>query len=282
MTIETFQRNSTPEAHPALMNGNYPEFKLFHRERGRDLYDFGATFLVVTKDGRFPAQARKKGTIHSRGPTANWISAYWFQKLADVFPNHLITSEVNYYPSLCLDYAQQLAGRSMLVKKTTPLSIRGKVHGYLAGEAWQEYQKTGCVGGISLPAGMVEAQRLPAPLFVLRHSETPAGEEVWPGEHSSDELAEKLKRASLKLYYQAWRKARNQGVLVVETAFEFGLCDEQLLLIGDCLTPRNSTFWALETYRPGVPQAALTEESLLDLLIQKPYLGWSSRQVAFN
>jgi phosphoribosylaminoimidazole-succinocarboxamide synthase len=152
----------------------------------------------------------------------------------------------------------------MLVKKATPLSVRCVVRGYLTGEGWQEYRETGGMAGIRLPSGMVESQRLPAPLFIPFVKEAPQGIGFAALEELCGKmLAERVRRAALNIYFQAWKMARNRGVLIVESTFEFGIHEGAVLQIDECITPYSSLFWSLETYKPGGPLPALGKEFLL-------------------
>jgi phosphoribosylaminoimidazole-succinocarboxamide synthase len=205
-----------------------------------------------------------EGTIPGKGQAVTQMSAHWFQRLREVFPNHFISADVNDFPVPCRAYVEQLAGRSMLVKKATPLPVRCVVRGYLTGEGWQEYRETGGLAGIRLPSGMVESQRLPAPLFIPCVEGAPQGigfpalEELF-----GRMLAEKLRSAALNIYFQSWKMARHRGVLIVESTFEFGINEGAVLQIDECITPYSSLFWSLETYKPGGPLPALDKEYLL-------------------
>jgi phosphoribosylaminoimidazole-succinocarboxamide synthase len=263
--MNDFHRKEMAEASLSVLSKTeFPGLTLFKRGQDKDIYVFGETLLVVATDRVAGSRVIIEGTIPGKGQAINQMSVYWFQRLGDVFPNHFISADVNDFPAACQAHAEQLAGRSMLVKKATPLPVRCVVHGYLTGEVWQEYQETGGMGGIMLPAGMVESQRLPAPLFIPCVEGTPQGigfaalEELF-----GRMLAEKLRSAALRIYYQAWKMARYRGILIVESAFEFGIYEGAVLLIDECITPYSSLFWSLNTYKPGGPLPALDKESLL-------------------
>jgi phosphoribosylaminoimidazole-succinocarboxamide synthase len=219
---------------------------------------------VVATDRAAGSRVIIEGTIPGKGQAVTQMSAHWFQRLREVFPNHFISADVNDFPVPCRAYVEQLAGRSMLVKKATPLPARCVVRGYLTGEGWQEYQETGGMGGIRLPSGMVESQRLPAPLFIPCVKEAPQGIGFAALEELCGRmLAEKLRSAALKIYFQAWKMARYRGILIVESTFEFGIYEGAILQIDECITPYSSLFWSLETYKPGGPLPALGKEFLL-------------------
>ena len=151
---------------PVTSKTEFPGLSLFKRGQDKDLYDFGEMLLVVSTDRMADSHVLVEGTSPGKGQMATQLSTYWFQRLQDVFPNHFVSADVNDFPEGCHAYSEQLAGRSMLVKKSLPLPLRCVVHGYLTGEVWQEYQNTGGLGGIKLPLGLVESQRLPAPIFM--------------------------------------------------------------------------------------------------------------------
>ena len=252
---------------PFISKTEFPGLPLFKRGQDKDLYDFGERILVVFTDRMAGSHVLIEGTSPVKGQMANQLSTYWFQRLQDVFPNHFVSADVNDFPEGCHAYSEQLAGRSMLVKKSLPLPIRCVVHGYLTGEVWQEYQNTGGLGGIKLPLGMVESQRLPAPIFMpYSKVESQYIDFSTLSELCGQALAGKVRSAALKIFYRAWKMARSRGVLVVESTFEFGQHQGEFLLIDECITPSSSLFWSLETYKTGSPLPLLDEASLLSLL----------------
>lgn len=263
----SYNKEKTEAPLPVVSKTEFPGLALFERGQDKDLYDFGETLLVVATDRVAGSRVIIEGTIPGKGQAVSQMSAYWFQRLGDVFPNHFISAKVSDFPAPCQAHAEQLTGRSMLVKKATPLPVKCVIRGYLTGEGWQEYLETGCLAGIRLPSGMVESQRLPAPLFIPYVEGAPRGigfaalEELF-----GRMLAEKLRSAALKIYFKAWKMARSRGVLIVESTFEFGVHEGEVLLIDDCITPYSSLFWSLETYKPGGPLPPLGEVSVLDFL----------------
>jgi len=252
---------------PVVSKTKLPRLTLFKRGQDKDLYDFGETLLVVATDRVAGSRVIIERTIPGKGQVVNQMSSFWFQRLREVFPNHFLSSDVNDFPEACQSHAEQLAGRSMLVKKATPLPVRCVVHGYLTGKTWQEYQETGGLAGIRLPSGMVESQRLPAPLFIPHVK----GESQGVGFAALEELcgkvlAEKVRTAALRIFLSAWKMARYRGILIVESTFEFGVHEGVVLLIDECITPYSSLFWPLETYKPGGTLPAMDEASVLDSL----------------
>lgn len=264
---DIFRREGPAASLPLVRETILPGLSLLKRGRNKDLYDLGETLLVVHTDrggnGSMPLEA----VIPGRGQLGNQLSAYWFQRLREVFPNHFLSADVEDFPAPCQPHAAQLAGRSMLVKKATPLPVRCLVRGYLTGEGWREYQRTGAMAGARLPSGMVESQRLPVPLFVPIVD----GAQVGTGFATLEAvcglvLAEKLRSAALHLYFKAWKIARYRGILIAESSFEFGLHEGALLLIDDCITPDTGRFWSLDSYKPGRSLPVLADAGLLSRL----------------
>jgi len=268
--INSHRKEAATTSSPVVSKTEFPELTLFKRGQEKDLYDLGETLLVVATDRVASSRVIIEGTIPGKGQAVNQMSAYWFQRLRDVFPNHFISADMCDFPAACQARAEQLAGRSLLVKKAIPLPVKCVVRGYLTGDGWQEYQETGGMGGIMLPSGMVESQRLPAPLFIPHVKDVPPGTGFTALEELFGRmLAEKLRSAALKIYFQAWKMARYRGVLIADTTFEFGIHEGAVLLIDECITPYSSLFWSLKTYKPGGPLPELDKEYLLATFVNR-------------
>jgi len=267
MKEEEMKNSYSKETLPIVSMTDFPDLALFKRGKEKDLYDFGKTLLMVSTDRVTCDRELEEGTVPGRGQMSTWMSAYWFQKLRKVFPNHFISTDIRDFPPACQAHAEQLAGRSMLVKKATPLPVRCVVRGYLTAEGWKEYLETGAMAGIGLPPGMVESQRLPGPLFIpyLKGTSQGAGFAALE-ELCGKMLSKKLRSAALNIYFKAWKVARRRGLLIVESTFEFGIYEGEVLLIDECITPYSSRFCSLDTYRPGGPLPDLKEEALLTSL----------------
>lgn len=250
--------------HPAVSRAKFSGLTLFKRGRAKELYDLGETLLVVHTDREARGEGSGERIIPGKGQVVNQMSAYWFQRLREVFPNHLISAELRDFPESCQAHAEYLEGRSMLVKKATPLPVKCLVRGYLTGAGWQEYQTTGGMAGTRLPPGMLESQRMPVPLFVpvIEGATGAAGFASLEALYGKV-VAEKLRSAALHLYFKAWKIARYRGLLIAESSFEFGLHEGSVLLIDECITPDTSLFWPLESYQPGGPQSAIDPAGLL-------------------
>jgi phosphoribosylaminoimidazole-succinocarboxamide synthase len=218
----------------------------------KDIYDFGDTLLMVAKDQALDPDTFKLETVPNKGTIATRQSSYWFKQLSEYCPHHFISDDVDDFPAPCSIYARFLRGRSMLVKKMRPVPVKFMVIGYLQGAAWQEYRETGKIAGNLLPSGMEKAQRLPAPIC-LPMLDVSAGREdqnLFP-EENSEFLNKTLSELATKLYFRAWKLVRNREVLLVSTIFRFGLCEDRIHLIGECITPDSSRFASPATNKRG-------------------------------
>lgn len=256
--------------------------KLIKRGKVRDMYDLGDQLLMVATDRISAFDVVMPEAIPGKGKILNQISLFWFEALAGIVANHVITADVTDYPQQCRQHADLLAGRSMLVRKTTPLTIECVVRGYISGSGWKSYQKKGIVCGIALPAGLLESQKLPEPIF------TPSTKEEL-GQHDINidfdeacrrigrDLAVQVRDLSLALYRKGSEMALAKGIIIADTKFEFGLRDGRLILIDEVLTPDSSRFWPLSTYRPGGPQASFDKQYLRDYLLS---IHWNQQPPA--
>ena len=209
--------------------------------------------------------------IPGKGRILTQLSKFWFSLMESLVPNHLIATEVKDFPVACHPYEQDLAGRSMLVKKAAPLPVECIVRGYLSGSGWKDYQQTGRVCGITLPKGLKESDRLDQPLFTpSTKAEAGTHDENIPVEEVVRRLgaavAERLAEVSLAVYEKARSLGEEKGIIIADTKFEFGFHDGGLLLIDEVLTPDSSRFWPKDQYRPGGPQASFDKQFLRDYL----------------
>lgn len=211
--------------------------------------------------------------IPDKGKVLTQLSAFWFARTSDLVPNHLLTMDVQAYPGDLRLHGEVLAGRSMLVRKTTPVPIECVARGYLSGSGWKEYVATGSVCGVQLPAGLRESDRLPTPIFTpatkadsghdINISETEAGRLV------GAELIARLRELTLALYSHGVSHAEARGIILADTKFEFGLVgDGQIILIDEVLTPDSSRYWPKDQYRPGGPQPSFDKQYVRDYLEQ--------------
>ncbi len=255
----------------AVRETNLPDIPLLGRGKVRDIYDMGEHLLIVASDRLSAFDVIMPDPIPDKGRVLTQISIYWFEKMQDITPNHLVAWEVGDFPAQLKQYADQLEGRSMLVKKCQPLAIEAIVRGYIAGSGWKDYQQTGQVCGYQLPKGMKESDRLEEPLF------TPSTKAEL-GEHDENislerareivgaELADQVAQRALAIYQRARELASKAGILIADTKFEFGVKDGQLLLIDEVLTPDSSRFWPADDYQPGRGQKSFDKQYARDYL----------------
>ena len=267
---------------PPVMTTSFSGLGPRHQGKVRDIYDLGEALLLVATDRISAFDVVMAEPIPDKGRILTQLSAFWFRHLADLTPNHLISLQVEDFPPACRPVAEMLRGRTMLVRKCQPLPVECIVRGYLSGSGWAEYRQGGAIGGLPLPPGLVESQKLPEPLF------TPSTKAEL-GTHDENisftamagrigaELAAKVRDLSLALYRRALEWAEPRGVIIADTKFEFGLADGtdgKLLLIDEVLTPDSSRFWPQEDYRPGGPQKSYDKQYLRDYLES---LGWNKQ-----
>jgi len=209
--------------------------------------------------------------IPGKGAILTQLSLFWFDLLGDIVENHLITAQVEEYPAVCRPYADQLRGRSMLVKKTRPLTIECIVRGYISGSFWSAYTKDTNVCGFALPVGMRESDKFERPLFTPStkaelgtHDENISLEEM--KKIVGDKMAGEIARISIELYQRAADYALQKGIIIADTKFELGFLDDRLILIDEVLTPDSSRFWPLDRYEPGKGQPSYDKQYLRDYL----------------
>lgn len=217
---------------------------LLKRCRHKDIYDFGDQLLVVANDNILNPYSNKMEHVSGKGMMATRLSSFWFQKLSGICPNHYITDDIgNFLEGYSID-STKLAGRSVVVRKMLPLPITCKVQGYLTGPAWEEYSQTGTIAGVKLPSGLSESKRLPSPVFFPIFKESTLADsgidelKNFCGKHLSNQIRD----IALNLYFNAWKIASQQKVLLTATVFRFGLYREEIHLIGECITPDSSVF----------------------------------------
>ena len=260
----------------SVVDTNFPDLKLFKKGKVRDVYDLGQSLLMVATDRISAFDVVMPNPIPDKGKILNQISLFWFEKMKPLVQNHIITSNVDDYPAECRPYAAVLEGRSMLVKKTEPLPIECVVRGYISGSGWKSYLESGSICGIHLPAGLKESDKLEQPIF------TPATKEE-VGHHDINidfeeavnrigkTFAEKVRSLSMSIYENGRALAAEKGIIIADTKFEFGVVDDQIILIDEILTPDSSRFWPKETYAPGGPQKSFDKQYLRDYLLS---LDW--------
>lgn len=245
---------------------------VFKRGKVRDIYDLDDTLLMVATDRISAFDVIMGDPIPEKGRMLTRISLFWFEVMKPIIDNHVISSNVNDYPGVCQPYAEILEGRSMLVKKTSPLPVECVVRGYISGSGWKSYQEAGEVCGIKLPDGLRESDPLPEPIF------TPSTKAEL-GEHDLNitfdqmvdiigaERSEQVRDLSLQIYKKGAEIAEKCGIIIADTKFEFGTDENgRLILIDEILTPDSSRFWPRSTYRPGTAQESFDKQYLRDYL----------------
>lgn len=253
-----------------LLQTDFPELTLHARGKVRDLYSLDGQLLFVATD-RISAFDYVLGTgIPEKGRVLTQLSLFWFDFLKDVVKNHLITANVDEYPGPLKKYAEQLRGRSMLVTKAQMVDIECVARGYLSGSGWKEYQQTGAVCGIKLPAGLRESDKLPEPIFTPAtkalngHDENISFDEMCKS--TGRELAEKLRDLTINIYKKAADYAAGRGIIIADTKFEFGHTAQGLVLADEVLTPDSSRFWPADKYQPGRAQESFDKQFVRDYL----------------
>ena len=254
-----------------LLTTDFDSLQLHARGKVRDLYSVGNDLLFVATDRISAFDFVLATGIPDKGKILTQISLFWFQFLTDLVPNHLITADVASYPQPLQQYADALRGRSMLVQRAQMFPVECVARGYLSGSGWKEYQATGKVCGIALPAGLKESDRLPEPIF------TPASKSA-DGEHdiniSFEEMAARIGHAdaatlrdlTLEIYRRAAAHAERCGMILADTKFEFGRTAHGIILADEVLTPDSSRYWQKDTYLPGGPQISFDKQFVRDYL----------------
>jgi phosphoribosylaminoimidazole-succinocarboxamide synthase len=267
---------------PTLIATEFEDLQLYARGKVRDLYAVGDLLLLVATD-RISAFDHVLATgIPGKGRVLTQISLFWFNYLADIVPNHLVTADVEKYPPQLKPYENELRDRSMLVNRARMFPAECVVRGYLSGSGWKDYIRSGQICGITLPPGLRESERLPEPIF------TPATKSM-SGEHdeniSFDQMvarvggshAEELRQLSLAIYAKAADHAAQRGLILADTKFEFGLTAKGIILADEVLTPDSSRYWPREGYHPGAAQPSFDKQFVRDYL---EAVGWNKQPPA--
>jgi phosphoribosylaminoimidazole-succinocarboxamide synthase len=238
------------------------------RGKVRDIYDAGDALLIVATDRLSAFDVILPTPIPDKGRVLTRLSLFWFDLLRDVIPNHVLSATE--FPAPFDAYREELAGRSMLVRRTVPLPIECVVRGYVSGSGWKDYQRTGEICGITLPTGLRESDRLPEPIFTPATKAATGHDENISFERAASligtERARQVRDVSLEIYGRAARYAEPRGILLADTKFEFGLLKDELIWIDEALTPDSSRFWPAAQYKPGGPQPSFDKQFVRDYL----------------
>lgn len=260
----------------ALYQTNFPKLTLFSRGKVRDIYDLGDSLLMVATDRVSAFDIIMEQPIPGKGKILTQLTLFWLDQMKDLVQNHLISSDTDDFPKICHPYRSELEGRTLWVKKARPIPFECVVRGYLAGSGWREYQRDGKICGIPLPEGLREADRLPESIFTpsTKAEQGTHDENIpFPAMENAlgSEMAKKLRDLSIAIYQRGRDIAEKRGIIVADTKMEFGLLNDQIILIDELLTPDSSRFWPADTYEPGHAQVSFDKQFLRDYLDS---LGW--------
>ena len=265
-----------------ILQTEFKDLQLLNRGKVRDLYDMGDALLMIATDRISAFDVILPNGIPGKGKILTQLSAFWFSQLAGIVPHHLISTRVEDFPAACRPYRDILSGRSMLIKKTKPLPVECVVRGYLSGSGWKDYQKSGAVCGIPLPAGLKESDSLGEPIFtpstkaeIGTHDENinfSAAEKL-----VGKETAARLKQLTIAIYQKARSIAEEKGIIIADTKFEFGMLNGEIILIDEVLTPDSSRFWPMDSYAPGKAQNSFDKQFVRDYLLS---LTWDQKPPA--
>ncbi len=259
-----------------LTQTNFPEIKLFKKGKVRDIYDLGERILIISTDRISAFDCILKEGIPLKGNILNQLSAFWFEKTKNLVQNHMISTNLEDFPSQFSPFKDLLERRAMLVKKTQSIDVECVVRGYLSGSAYKEYRESGTIAKMSLPSGLRESDSLPQPLF------TPAikskeGHDINISFSKMEnifgkELSQTLKKISLEIYQYAANFLNARGFILADTKFEFGKLNGDILLIDELITPDSSRFWLKKNYTPGAHQESFDKQFTRDYLEK---LSWN-------
>jgi phosphoribosylaminoimidazole-succinocarboxamide synthase len=260
-----------------VIETDFEELNLIKRGKVRDIYDLGDTLLMVATDRISAFDVVMPDPIPEKGKILTQISLFWFKIMESLLPNHVVSSNVDNYPDICKPYAEILRGRSMLVKKAEPLPIECIVRGYISGSGWNDYRASGRICGIKLPKNLKESDKLPKPIFT---PSTKAEKGLHDININFDEtikkigkhLADQVRTLSLEIYDKGADFAYKKGIIIADTKFEFGLFEDNLILIDEVMTPDSSRFWPKSSYQPGGSQKSFDKQYLRDYLIS---INWN-------
>jgi phosphoribosylaminoimidazole-succinocarboxamide synthase len=267
---------ASPQMTTVISQTDFPGLTLRGRGKVRDIYDLGDKLLIVATDRLSAFDVVLPTPIPDKGKVLTQISLFWFETLANIVPNHVLSGTE--FTGPLAPYAASLQGRGMVVRKTEPLPIECVVRGYISGSGWKDYQKTGAICGISLPKGLRESDKLPEPIFTPSTKATTGHDENISFEETvaqiGQPLAEKIRDTSLEIYQQASNRAAKHGIIIADTKFEFGLIGDELIWIDEALTPDSSRFWPAGQYEPGKAQPSFDKQYVRDYLER---IGWNKQ-----
>ena len=265
-----------------LLKTEFPGLKLAGRGKVRDNYEVDGKLLMVATDRISAFDVVMPNPIEGKGKILTSLSAFWFKKMEDIVPNHMISVNVDEFPPECRPYAEILKGRSMLVRKARPLPVECIVRGYLSGSGWKDYLDGKPVSGVSLPPGLKESAKLAEPIFTPSTKAADGAHDLPMTRAEMEdligkELTAKIIDISISIYSRAAAEARKKGIIIADTKMEFGMAGNELLIIDELLTPDSSRFWPEDDYEEGRPQKSFDKQFLRDYLLS---IKWEQRPPA--
>ncbi|MHB8581080.1 MAG: phosphoribosylaminoimidazolesuccinocarboxamide synthase [Ignavibacteriaceae bacterium] len=255
-----------------ILQTDFPKLHFIKKGKVRDIYDAGEYYLIVSTDRLSAFDVIMSQGIPYKGKVLTRISEFWFGFTKNIIQNHLITTNVDEFPAEFQEYADDIEGRSMLVKKAKIFPVECIVRGYISGSGWNDYQRTGSVSGITLPKGLVESEILPQPIFTPStkaeigvHDENISSSET--EKIIGKEVFDKIKYSALSIYKTASEFALTKGIIIADTKMEFGIYNNEVILADEVLTPDSSRFWPLNSYQKGKAQESYDKQFVRDYLI---------------
>ena len=261
--------------HSPLIDSSLADLPLLRRGKVRDVYAVDDAHLLIVATDRISAFDYVLGSgIPDKGRVLTQLSAFWFDRVADLVPHHLVTADVSRFPASLAPHADLLRGRSMLVRRTTPFTIECVARGYLSGSGWKDYRATGQVCGVALPPGLRESDRLPEPIFTpATKAESGHDENISEARAAAivgEATLARLKALTLAIYARGVEHAASRGIILADTKFEFGITTngeaDEIILIDEVMTPDSSRFWPADGYAPGGPQPSFDKQYVRDHL----------------
>ncbi len=254
-----------------LLQTDYKDLKLFKRGKVRDVYEVGENYLIISSDRLSAFDVIMNEGIPFKGQMLTEISKFWFDFSKDMIDNHLISTDVNEFPEELKKYSDEIAGRSMLVKKAELIPLECIVRGFISGSGWKDYQKSGSICGIKLPSGMVESEKMSEPIFTPSTKADIGDHDENISENKAidlvgQEVYDTLKEKALEIYKSAYEYALEKGIIIADTKMEFGFYNGKIILIDELLTPDSSRFWPQDKYAKGRSQESYDKQYVRDYL----------------
>jgi phosphoribosylaminoimidazole-succinocarboxamide synthase len=267
-----FQIDGEKVSKKVLLQTDYKDLKLFKRGKVRDIYEVDDNYLIISSDRISAFDVIMNEGIPYKGQILTEISKFWFEFSEKMIDNHLISTDVNEFPEEVKKYSDDLTGRTMLVKKAELIPLECIVRGFISGSGWKDYQKSGSICGINLPAGMVESEKISEPIFTPSTKADIGDHDENISENKAIDLVGKevydtLKEKSLDIYKAAYEYALEKGIIIADTKMEFGFYNGKIILIDELLTPDSSRFWRHDKYEKGRSQESFDKQYVRDYLL---------------